>query len=401
MGRALTLDDLNEAAKLGGPSTLSEKTLLEPAAGPEGIVAPAKYTGGNGSTYVFEDRYIDGQSQRVVLIDSRTSQSNRLEDYITKAIKDGASVWSRMPHIRVTYQTTDETGGVVERSCLDTQLPHRAFDGHIRIGSVDGKPTSELPAYAQARNATAENMMPLFMLSPITVALGGWDSTRRKNQLRIASPFNGEIIGVLANQDKDNPVFRAGARVDPVEASIQFDKTDAKAVARLIQSDVSDGTLQKFEKEGKGSRIGLGAIPPSTGNDAYDGIAVSKIIRTHVLSFATLRSLRFGAGPEGDAAIRALIAAMVLDAMAGSNAELVLRANCLLRETARPDTLLDQRYGDSVALDMLDTAQTSALLAEAYDQAAAKAGIDWHGQVLEVTGNPLVMKAGVAEDNDN
>ena len=42
MVRALTLEDLNKAAKLGGPSTLSEKTLLEPAAGPEGIIAPAK-----------------------------------------------------------------------------------------------------------------------------------------------------------------------------------------------------------------------------------------------------------------------------------------------------------------------------------------------------------------------
>ena len=70
MVRALTLEDLNKAAKLGGPSTLSEKTLLEPAAGPEGIIAPAKYTGSNGATYVFEDRYIDGESKRTVNLKS-------------------------------------------------------------------------------------------------------------------------------------------------------------------------------------------------------------------------------------------------------------------------------------------------------------------------------------------
>lgn len=38
MVRALTLEDLNKAAKLGGPSTLSEKTLLEPAAGPKALL---------------------------------------------------------------------------------------------------------------------------------------------------------------------------------------------------------------------------------------------------------------------------------------------------------------------------------------------------------------------------
>ena len=143
---------------MGGPSTLSEKTLLEPAAGPEGIIAPAKYTGSNGATYVFEDRYIDGESKRTVLVDSRTSQSNRLEDYVTKAIKDGHPILSRMPRIRVTYQVSDETGETFERSYLETQLPHRAFDGHIRIGSVNGKSTSELTEYVQARNSTAENL---------------------------------------------------------------------------------------------------------------------------------------------------------------------------------------------------------------------------------------------------
>ena len=379
MVRALTLEDLNKAAKLGGPSTLSEKTLLEPAAGPEGIIAPAKYTGSNGATYVFEDRYIDGESKRTVLVDSRTSQSNRLEDYVTKAIKDGHPILSRMPRIRVTYQVSDETGETFERSYLETQLPHRAFDGHIRIGSVNGKSTSELTEYVQARNSTAENMMPLFTLSPITVAFGGWDSTRRKNQLRIASPFNGEIIAVLANQDQDRPVFRAGARVDPVEASIKFDKDDAKAIGRIIQPEVSDSTFKTFEKEGKGCNI----------------------IRTHVLSFSTLRSLRFGKGPKGDAAIRVLIAALILDAMAGSNSELVLRANCVLRESAKPTMILDKRFGESDELDMLDLSHADELLTEAYDQAVAKAGVDWHGQVLEVTGNPLVMKAGSADESED
>ncbi|MBT1165783.1 type I-U CRISPR-associated RAMP protein Csb1/Cas7u [Bifidobacterium simiarum] len=406
MTRKLTLEDLNEAARLGGPSTLSEKTLLEPAAGEEGIVAPAKYTAGKIPTYIFEDRYVNGKAVRTVLIDSRTSQSNRLEAYITQAIKDGHSIFSKMPHIKVTYRSNDETGNEIERSYLEIQLPHRAVDAHIRIGTVNGASASEFPEYVNARNSTADNMMPLFELSPVTVAFGAWDATRNKNQLRIASSFNGEIIGVLANQDENRPVFRAGARVDPVAASINFDASGAKEIAKIIEPEISKSLKDNFEKEKKGSNIGLGAIPPSiyNGKDekkkAYDGIAVSSIIRTHVLSFSTLRTLHFGKGPEGDAAIRVLIAAMIIDAMAGSNAELNLRANCFLRESAKPTTILDKRFGESEELSMITLEEADALLEQAYEQAHAKAGIDWHGQVLEVEGNPLVIKSG-SDDEAN
>lgn len=401
MARKLTLEDLNEAARLGGPSTLSERTMLEPAAGEDGIIAPAKYsTSRNASTYIFEDRYVNGKAVRTVLIDSRTSQSNRLEAYIVQAIKDVHPVFSRMPRIKVTYQFSDEVKNTIKRSYLDIQLPHRAFDAHIRIGTVNGASTSELSEYVRARNSTVDDMMPLFELSPVTVAFGAWDSTRNKNQLRIASSFNGEIIGVLANQNDDRPVFRAGARVDPVAASVSFDAGDAKRIGKIIEPEVSKKLRTKFEKDGKGSVVGLGAIPPSGDEVNLDGISVSSIIRTHVLSFSTLRALRFGKGREGDEAVRVLIAAMIIDAMTGSNAELNLRANCLLRESGKPTTILDKRFGESEELSMITLDDADELLEQAYEQAHAKAGIDWHGQTLEVEGNPLVVKSG-SDDEAN
>ena len=285
----------------------------------------------------------------------------------------------------------------------DVMLPHRAFDGHIRLGEIDGKPASQHPVYIAARNATLSNLMPLFDLSPITVAFGAWDSTRNRNQLRLASPYNGEIIGVLADQTADNPVYRAGARIDPIEASIKFENADIKKISSLIAADISDGTKGKFEagrEKGKGSVIGLGAIPPSVDDKHLDGISVSRIIRTHVLSFATLRSLRFGKGKDGDEAIRALIAAMIIDAMTGSNAELNLRANCMLRESAAPVTILDKRFGTYDEIEPLTLDDTTALLEQAYAQAQEKAGLDWHGRILEVTGNPLVIKSAFADDSD-
>lgn len=403
--RELTIDDLNEAAKIGGPSTLSEKTVLEPAAGAEGVVAPAKYTNGNASTYVFEDRFVAGEAKKTVLVDSRTSQNNRLEDYIGKAMESGHPIFSKMPHIKVSYEMDDGNGGKITKSFRDVDLPHRAFDAHIRVGSVNGRSTSRLPEYIAARNSTLANMRPLFDLSPITVAMGGWDSTRNKNQLRVTSSFNGEIIGVLANQNEGQPVYRAGARVDPVEASIKFRASDASKVAEPIKEDLSQATFANFTKGTKGkdisgSTIGLGAIPPSAARGALDGIAVSSILRTHILSFSTLRSMRFNAGREGDEAIRTLLSAMLIDAMAGSNSELLLRANCFLREVERPITILDKRFGEKDEIEMLTVKHADELLEQAYDQAHSKAGVDWHGQTLDVAGNQLVLANATADESE-
>lgn len=415
--RELTLDDLKEAARPGGPSTLTERTLLEPAAGMDGIVAPAKYASARtgGATYVFEDRFMPldengrvtvsgkptkrGERRRVVLIDSRTSQSNRAEAYVAQAMEDENSVFAKMPRIKVTYTSDDEAGNPIERVAYDVTLPHRAFDAHIRIGTINGKSASEYPEYIQARNATPANLEPLFKLSPITVSFGAWDSTRNKNQLRLPSPYNGEIIGVTANQEQDAVVYRSGARIDPIEASIMFDKDDAKKVADSIGSDISGKLKDKFKKEAKGSIIGLGAIPPQAEGNV-DGIAVSDIVRTHVLSFSMLRALHFGYGEEGDESIRVLVAAMILAAMAGSNEELNIRANCMLRESAVPSTVLDKRYGESVDLAPLTLEHAEELLRQAYENAREKTGLDWHGQTLEVTGNPLVIKGATAETDD-
>ena len=392
--RALTLDDLNEAVRVGGANSLTERIEMVPAGGDESIVAPAKYTNGSAATYVIEKRYIDNKACKTVLIDAKTSHANRLEKTITDAIKDGDGLLARMPRICVSYQT--EVG---ERRFLDTELPHRAFDGHVRVGMHDGQPTSRSERYTAARNCTLDNLMPLFDLSPDTVAFGGWDSTRSRNQLRIPSVFGGEIIGVLAEQgDGDPVVHRAGARVDPVEASvIVANRKDREKITD--GADLSESTRKKFESNGKGSSIGLGAIPPNAGDAVLDGVAVSRTLCIHVLSFATLRSFRFGKGKEGDAAIRALIAAVILRAMVGFNADPVLRANCFLNEKEAPTFTLNGRFGkNDVELEPLTIETAETLLQEAYEQAHDKAGIDWQGQVFEVQGNPEVLRNSSADE---
>jgi len=394
--RALTIEDLIAAAHVGGAGSLVMRQELEPASGPDGIIAPAKYTGDGGATYVYAMRYEGNQEKplRTVLIDSKGSFANRAEETTTEAMRTSTGLLANMPHITVRYDTADG-----EKTYFDNQLPHRAFDGHIRVGDYEGASTSKAEAYIKARNSTLENLLPLFELSPETVIFGGWDSTRSKNQLRIPSVMVGETYAILADQEGDPAVHRAGGRVDPVEASINVSsKTDREKIVD-DSIDLSDGTKASFKKLGKGSSIGLGAIPPSAKKDLLDGVSVRSVISTRVLSFATVRTFHFGKGVEGDAAIRALIIAVLLRDIAGYDDNSFIRANCFLADTGKPTVVLNKRYGEKEELEPLTSETAEKLLEEAYAQAHEKAGITWEGQEFLVQGNPAVLANASAEDD--
>jgi len=117
-----------------------------------------------------------------------------------------------------------------------------------------------------------------------------------------------------------------------------------------------------------------------------------------VLSFAALRQLRFGAGPDGDAAARALLAAYALAGLARSEAELYLRANCDLVEKEHPRVVLDERWGESRQLQPLSIESADELLAMAIDGAERRAGVDWSGQRFVVQGNPVVLAAATSDE---
>jgi CRISPR-associated protein Csb1 len=147
------------------------------------------------------------------------------------------------------------------------------------------------------------------------------------------------------------------------------------------------------------SMLGLGGIPPTL--DTLSGVACRKIVRSHVLSFASLRQMRFGAGPEGDAACRALLAALALNALARSDSELYVRANCDLRESGLAAVDIDQRGGGRLTLDPLTIDEADALLAAALADAEAKAGVSWNGVVLQIVGNPAIAAGAVADEDES
>lgn len=385
----LTLDHLDQAARAGGSSALTSRTSLTPVAGEQALVAPAKYADNNGgATYVFENRFLDGEPVKTVLIDSRTSSANRLEDALLDALADEHPVLSRIPRLRVTYSKADPQVDFTE-----IEAPHRAFDGHFRLGTHDGVAVTEVPEYIAARNATPDSAAALLALSPDTVLFGGWDSTRKARQARFPANVVGEIIGVIANQSaspEDVITRRSGARIDPVAPSFDLSQATIKQLNDLLAKD-SQGAPKPVKKT---SGFLIGAIPPGVTN--LDGIATRQIIRSHVVSFASLRRLRFGQGKDGDAAIRALLAAVAIDLITRADSELVLRANAHLREAEAPQLVLDHRFGKFEQIDPPTIDETDTLLQQAYDRAIDVASLDWHGQTFEVEGNPSIP--GAADD---
>ena len=394
----ITLQHLLDACSPGGASVLTSVTPLEPAAGPHASVAPAKFVSGSKSVFAYERRFWNGEAVTAVLIDSKQSQNNRLEAVVSAAIADGDPVLTRTPRIELRF----EDGQVYS----DLDLPHRAFDGQIRAGTINGEPVTSVEEYRKLRDATVNHARPLLEHSPMTLLLGGWDASRKSHQGRYRSILVGEIIGILADQDggaEANQSKRGGARIDPLGARIQLDRAGRKAIADAQKEELSkktyDNSIGKDEKEGL-ARLGIGAIRPSL--EQLGGVTCQAIIRSHVLSFAALRALRFDSPtPEGDVACRALLAALALNGLARSDAELLLRANCDLVETGPAVVTLDKRYGQKESFEPLSIDQAQELLSAAIDHAIQAANLTWDGSVLVVEGNPAILAAATDDAQDD
>lgn len=399
----ITLADLINNLELGGGSVITSITELEPAAGPHASVAPAKFVDGSKSVFAYETRYIEDDAQKVVLIDSKQSELNRAEAAIEQGRQYGKEAVVKIPRAVVTYQTEN---GPVEYT--DMELSHRIFDGHFRAGRVDGKPITENDQYRALRNSTPADMSALLKTAPAALLFGAWDSTRKSNQVRLRSALIGEIIGVLADQEpgaETRQARRGGARVDAVAASVKLSAKELSSLVDDQEAELSPGNVGARRNEIKkakadarisASPLGLGSIPPAL--EETGAVACRRIIRSWVLSLATLRQLRFGQDEKKNIAARALLAALGLNAIARAEHELYIRANCDLIESAAPVVTLDQRFGKKKEFAPLTVKQTDQLLLEAIEN-AKKAGVaDWNGQTFNVEGNSAIIANATAED---
>lgn len=398
---SIDLDLLLAACSPGGSTCLTSVTDLAPAAGPHASVAPAKFAarGRDGGVYAYEKRYLEGILAQTVIIDSKQSQLNRCEQALRQAIDEGHLLLSRLPRVVVSYERDG-----VETEYSDLELPHRVFDAHVRAGSVDGQPVTQLDTYRAIRDASPANARAVLNASPISLALGSWDSSRATRQGRWRSILVGEIVGFCADTET---ALKGGARTDPVGMRIELGEAALRELAETQKAELSAKTYDKTIKEAgkaKGdkrvsaSMLGFGGIPPTL--EALAGVACHRIIRSHVLSFAALRQIRFGAGSEGDVACRALLAALALNGLARSDAELVLRANCDLTEQSPARVQIDQRGGRVLDLEPLSIAAADDLLGAALSHAERVAGVIWKGVVMRIVGNPAIVTGALDEDSE-
>jgi len=384
----MTLGSLADQLHRGGAATLNHPATYGVAEG--SVIAPARYAGRNGSEFVFETRFIADEFRTTTLIDSKQSQSNRSEDGLLAARRDGGPA-TLIPAIAVAYG---------ERTLLDWHLPHRSFDAHIRAGTQDGAPVVDQPWYRALRDATEADLSPVFTTSPITLAFGGWDSSRKSGQLRLRSLYVSELFGLVSEDAGRRLSERSGARLDPLGQDFHVTPDEYEALLDRQREHMSSKTVKKLEAELAKARkdkkeptlsaasLGLGGIPPAL-ETAY-GVSVPEVRRARTFSLAGLRRLRFGGSAEDDIAARTALLAVLLVGAAYSDADPEIRAYCDLM-APRATVLLDD---EPVELDLSIDA-TTAFLAEAID--ALPARLAWTGQTQAIEGDPSLDRGASAE----
>lgn len=385
----MELSELYRHVDRGGAAILTHPATYSVA--PGAVIAPARYAGRNGSEFVFETRFIDGEFRRTALIDSKQSQSNRAEEGVLTARRSGGAA-TLIPTIEVGYEGRE--------ALSDLELPHRAFDAHVRFASQGGVPVVEREWYRSLRDAGLADLSAVFTVAPSVLAFGGWDSTRRSGQLRLRGQFVSELFGVV-DDGRGAVSHRSGARLDPLGQDFhvtpdqfarmietQREHLSPKTV-KSLEADVVKARKAKAESMSASSFV-LGGIPPSL--DSPFGVAVPEVRRARAYSLAGLRRLRFGADPAEDVNARAALLAILLLGAAYADADPDLRAYCDV-SSPRAQTFLD---GELVELDLsIDSCER--FLSAAVERLPER--LAWTGQVQVLAGDEA-LRGGAQDDGD-
>lgn len=269
MCNTLLFPDLKSAVH-GKTAAIRLRAKLAAVDGDGGKIFPPTYAGG---VYAVENRRVDGQVRRCVLLDSVQSQANRLEEVLQDAFlpnwrelpTDGNDPPSELPVVAVH----------VENHGWITSLtaPHRIHDAILRDSNLNGtrfrdSEMGEAIVRSRIWDATA-----LYRYCPTTLVFGTWDSTSGEglDSAKVPRAVVSEIIGVDMS-----PGVRTGSRIDPLgikaQAATIYRRSDGDWALQTendgwigaeggdIESD-SNGNPKKFGK-GKPSDINHGNVTP-------------------------------------------------------------------------------------------------------------------------------------------
>ena len=394
----LTLKDLADAVS-GTAAAIRSRTRLVPAGGDgEKIFPPTYATGDRALRYALEDRRIDGQTVKTVLLDSVASQANRMEEALFDAWE---SKELDFPVIGIDFSSEE---GIADLDRITTlHAPHRIADALLRdsVLAGDGGPVlfRDTPAGQAFTNASVRCATAVFRYCPTALVFGVWDSTgpRGGQGNKFQRALVSEVVGVNAIHGK-----KVGSRLDPAAilsnvpvyhlAANEDDWTIDEATALKKGGKPVPFSRKGSEGKGKPSAVNHSNVAPTI--DEYaGGVTIDYALQTTVLSLPALRRLRFpvdasGKAIEGDTrlkaevAARAALAALGLAAMAYQRARgHDFRSRCALVADAPFEIEIVPGDGSEPIRFSLDTTAAKKLLSEAGKDARSK-GFGWDREPL-------------------
>ena len=398
----LTFERLLDAVA-GDSVAIRSRITLQPAGGEGDKVFPPSYSvnGRAEHKYAVEERRAgDGdKTSTTVLLDSVASQANRAE----MALLEG---WEQEElHFPVPYVDFSNDDGVTDYDKLTVlDAPHRLADAIFRDSVLEGTLFRLSRVGRAITDATPRNATELFRYSPTSLLFGMWDSTGPKGGLgsKFQRAYVSEIVGFDAEVGK-----KVGSRIDPLQ--IAKVAPEDKVFNSADPDDVWTHDPNEAEKDkngkpilasrgstsgeaGQPSKINHGNIPPSIDAEA-GGVTISKALQTTVISFATLRRLRFkGFDRDAEKAARTAVAALGVAAIAYQyENDFDLRSRSLLLPTHAPRVEMLGRDGSAGEVVELDRSAASEILSASAEHAAS-VGIEWETGDIRLTPAPKLIE---------
>lgn len=236
MADPLSLPIIKAAIK-NGSAAFRCRTRLHPVGEASDKVFPPTYAGG---IYAVEDRRVDGQVVRCVVLDSVQSQANRMEELLQDAFLPN---WRELPQAEWEAPQKCDLPIIavhVPNHGWITSLtaPHRVHDAILRDSEIaqgnngskvrfrDSNIGEEIKA-ARLYDATA-----FYRYCPTALLFGTWDSTARegRNSAKVPRAIVSEIVGVDAVAG-----VRTASRIDP----LGIERTAATIYRRKPSPDCS------------------------------------------------------------------------------------------------------------------------------------------------------------------
>lgn len=390
--------DLNELNQMvAHDAALRRRQRLQPVGGQGDKIFPPTYPSDVKNAppvHVFEPRIVAGHDAPLwcVLVDSVQSQANRLEECLREAAEDGLPI----PHVVVDF-SGEGLAGLQRITSLDA--PHRVYDAILRDSLHDGRPflSKDSPIGRRLLQAGSADASALLEISPNALLFGAWNSTGQGGGLgaKFARTLTSEIMAIdVPTVEVKNPRagelpahtagWRTSSRIDPLGI-----------VSKVQVYKGADGWGTTKEAAGKSAiEVKPSAVNHSNIRPKLDplGITCRHLEHTFVLSFASLRRLRFGGPAAKDASARSYLAALGLLALVEQDARgYALRSRCDLvcdgraaLERVHPDGSCDALELDHAAVRNLYQEALQAAVAAGFAMSAGPLQLKPQAKLIEI-----------------